>query len=216
MLKAPLYKQILSYLYPVRIRKSSSRQNHLLELFLYRGQYQLSTAEAYYSDGRRYRPLVLAFKDVEAALPNIKNVLLLGAGIGSAIQILMHKGYRPNYTMVDNDECILEWAMDLQRGTAESIETVHEDAESFMKANDRKYDLLVVDVFTDRVVPPFATTSDFLKQCRRSINPGGVFVMNYIINDAAEWNILQHNLQNIFDSPHVNELGINRVVTALV
>ncbi len=216
MVHAPVYKQLLSYLFPVSIRQSSSEQNKLLELSLYRGQYQLSTEEAYYSDGRRYRPLVLAFEQLANHLPEVQSVLLLGAGIGSAVQILMHKGFHPDYTFVDTDEKILEWATELQSGSGEHIEAVHQDAQQFMITCNKKYDLLVVDIFTDRVVPGFAIAETFLKQCRQGLNPGGSFVMNYIINSEAEWQVLQHNLQTVFANPHIHELGINRIITASV
>jgi spermidine synthase len=216
LVQAPVYKQLLSYLFPVSIRQSSSEQNKLLELSLYRGQYQLSTEDAYYSDGRRYRPLVLAFEQVEDTLPKVQSVLLLGAGIGSAVQILMHKGFHPDYTFVDTDEKILEWATELQSGSGEHIEAVHQDAQLYMATNSKKYDLLIVDIFTDRIVPGFAITETFLKQCRQGINPGGSFIMNYIINSEAEWQVLQHNLQAVFTSPHTHELGTNRIITASV
>ena len=81
------WQGLQSLLYPVRIRKSSSTVNPVLELFYFQGRYMLGTPDAVYSDGDRYRPLVAAFTapGLKPHLGNVRNVLVLGTGLASAV-----------------------------------------------------------------------------------------------------------------------------------
>lgn len=213
--KPTFLQQLLSYLYPVRIASRSSDVNPVLELFLYRRQWQLATVDALYSDGDRYRPLVIAFKKMKRHLPKIKTVLLLGTGLGSAMRVLHKAGRKPFVTLVDIDEKVLRWALELMpEDIARYSRPVCTDAVLFLEGNEETYDLLIVDIFISRVVPDFVTTEAFLKKCRQRINTGGHFIMNYIVNDEREWDALLDKLMNIFPDPEVVHNGINRIITA--
>lgn len=213
----PLYKKILSYLYPVQIAKASTLHNSVLELCLSNGQFQLATHDALYSDGDRYRPLTIAFNHLGAVLYNIKDVLVLGTGLGSAAQILHSKGLNPAYTFVEYDATVLQWAMQTLPAdvVAKSI-PVCADALLFMNDHKQPYDMLVVDIFNSRVVPAFVTTEDFLKKCRRCIKPGGHFVLNYIILNNTDWAAVEQIIKSVFPNPTVLENGINRIIVATV
>lgn len=216
MYQVPIYKRILSYIIPVRIREGSSEENPSLELFLFRGGYQLATPDAVYSDGKRYRPLVAAFKELEQELTRINKALLLGTGLGSAVQILENKGYYPEFVLVDKDSTILDWAKELldSREQKQVIRTVCTDAAIFMQENQEQFDLIIVDIFNGRVVPDFVTQADFLKSCRRSMNPGGRLVLNYIISDEAEWNRVLSRFRTVFSNYDMVGFGINRIIIA--
>ncbi|XZF13863.1 spermidine synthase [Chitinophagaceae bacterium MMS25-I14] len=217
MTKVPVLKKILSYLVPVRIRRRSSNINPVLDLYLYRGQWQLATADALYSDGDRYRPLVMAFKKIKDFLPQIKEVLVLGTGLGSAARILHKTGCIAKYTLVDIDAEVLKWALELMPSEiARDTTPVCADAAVFISGLTKTYDLLVLDIFISRVVPVFAVQEGFLEKCRRSINSGGHFIMNYIVNDEQQWKQLQDTCNKVFPGYRVIENGINRIMIATV
>ena len=54
-------QKLLSHFFPVSIRKGATAHNAQLEIFYYRGRFILATADAVYSDGHKYKPLVAAF-----------------------------------------------------------------------------------------------------------------------------------------------------------
>ena len=188
----------------------------MLELFLYRGQFQLGTADALYSDGRRYRPAILTVRKLRKDFSRIKSVLALGAGIGSIVWTLSYHRFHPRYTLVDIDENILSWTEELWDGNTENIRTICADAELFMDSNTEKHDLLFADVFIGRYVPSFVMSETFLQKCRLNINTGGYFVMNYIINDLAEWEKAQQVLEIVFPGCEVHQLDVNRIIIASV
>lgn len=217
MLHIPIYKKILSYLYPVRIAKAATPHNSVLELCLSNGQFQLATHDALYSDGDRYRPLTIAFNHMGAVLYNVKDVLILGTGLGSAAQILNAKGLKPSYTLVEYDETILQWAMQtLHADIVAKSKAVCADALMFMNEYRQEHDMLVVDIFNSRIVPAFVTTEDFLKKCRRCIKPGGHFVLNYIVLNNTDWATVEQNVKSVFPGLTILENGINRIMIATV
>lgn len=209
--KIPQYKRMLSYMYPVLLWKGSSAYNPKLELLLYHDQFQLATEDALYSDGNRYRPMLLAFNKLGKRLGKIKTVLVLGTGLGSAVEVLRSKDYYPEFTLVDMDDVILNLAKKVLPADTKAT-FVCADAIDFIYIHDRKYDMLIIDLFINRVVPPAVTTKAFLQKCYEHINEDGYLVLNYIINNNAAWTQLQEDISSIFKSYIVLEEDINRVL----
>lgn len=208
---------VLSFFHPVRVRKGSSHENPVLELYLYRNRWQLATLDALYSDGDKYRPLVLAYKELAGKLPDTRSVLVLGAGLGSAISVMDKLGYHPAFTLVDNDKLVLQWALEkLGDRAGNNITPVCDDARSFIQQNQQQYDLVIIDIFNGRVVPEFVTKPAFLEACRRSISPGGSMVMNYIVNHPKQWDELQATLSQVFPTNKVLKNDNNRIIVATV
>jgi predicted membrane-bound spermidine synthase len=215
--KVNLFQEALSYLVPIKIWKGSGTINPVLELFLYRGEWQLATTDAVYSDGTRYRPLIEAFRKTEKLLPPVKNVLVLGSGLGSAVHILDKKGFYPTFTLVDKDEKVLELALLLLKPSQKHrVTTVCADAEEFVEQNDSKYDLIIVDLFFGRVVPAFVSTEDFIKKCRNCLNNDGIFIMNYMLNNEEDQRRFSLAQAQFPTDATVIDIGINKVLVAIV
>jgi spermidine synthase len=199
------------------MRKGSTEQNPVLELFLNKGQWQLATADAVYSDGTNYRPVNVAFEKIRDSLSGIRTVLILGTGLASAVHILNRRGYFPECTLVDNDALVLQWAGEfMSEKQLGSLQMVKSDAMTFMQTNDKRYDLIIADIFRGRNVPEFVTGRAFMEQCRCSLNTGGHLVMNYIINQPSDNENLDSVPENVFPGNQVVGFGINKVFIARV
>ena len=210
-------QKIGSFFIPIKVWKGSSRVNPVLELFSFRGEWWLGTDDALYSTGTRYKPLLVAFYSIKGFLDTVQNVLVLGSGLGSAPAILSSMGHRPHVTLVDIDEVVIDLARDLMDPKLkDDITYVVEDAEVFMRVNRQKYDVLVIDIFNSRAVPEFVSGIGFLEACKRSLNPSGYVVANYMINSADDWTKLLANFKIVFPSVSVTELGMNRILRAKV
>jgi len=103
-------------------------------LILFRNRFHLLAPEASYSDGARYFPAVEVARHLKQFLRRAKSVLVLGAGLGSIVEVMRARGYRPRYTLVEKDKMVLAWAMEIL-GEDDSLEPVLGDAESFMAEN---------------------------------------------------------------------------------
>lgn len=212
----PLYKRLLSYLLPVQLLKTGSTENPLLELYYYRGRYQLATIDALYSDGTAYRPLQIGFTHLAKDLPTVEEVLVLGTGLASGVQIMAKMGYTPHFTLVEYDTVILKMAMDLLPDYKGKITPVCADARQYMADNVHQHDVVVVDIFNSRIVPQFVTTIDFLSQCRNALKPGGHMILNYIIQQNEEWHRVDAIIRSVFPKCYCIDDGINRIIIATV
>lgn len=209
------FHHIVSYVIPLKMKKSSSRTNPVLELFLHHGQWQLCTEDAMYSDGNRYRPLKLAFDKIEKQLPTMQKVCLLGGGLGSGIAILASKQIYPQYTFVEIDAKVLAWAKALMpKSLSHQIQFICADAKDFIAENKTVFDILIIDIFQSRVVPGFVTTKAFLEDCKKCISKNGYLIINYIEQNQAAFLSLQETLQSMFSHVKIIPLGVNRIVIA--
>lgn len=211
-------KRLLSYLVPVTVANSAGSENKFLEFILYRNQWQLATEDALYSDGDRYQPYRIAFKNIpRARLDQVSSCLILGTGLGSIVQILYGK-YKSeaDFTLVEYDEKILQWA--LESLTARGITRMTPfcgNAADFVKSHDKKYDMICIDIFSGREVPSIFTEKAFLHQSKQLLNPGGIWIMNYIINDMKETMDYLRHVKELFPYVEVIEKEQNRILIVL-
>lgn len=217
MIQIPLYKRLLSYITPVVIRKGSGTVNPVLELFIYKGQYQLATNDALYSDGDRYTPIRKACIAIGRDLERVKDVLVLGTGLGSAVYIIAANKCYPEYTLVDKDSTVLDWAIELMPEKLKSnIQTVNADAQQYLEGHTKQYDLIITDIFNSRVVPDFVTSEVFLLHCKNCLKEGGIWVLNYIVLTKENKKEILDRVSKVFPSREVVNDGINMIVIARV
>ncbi|RYZ54715.1 MAG: methyltransferase domain-containing protein [Sphingobacteriales bacterium] len=216
MYKVSKLQRALSYLVPIKIWKGSGTHNPVLELFISGGQWQLATEDAIYSDGNRYRPLRIAFHELRQHLSDSSSILVLGGGLGSALKVLERMQLNPYVTLVDIDETITAMARKLYSAHHPRARFETRDAAVFLTAVNDMYDLVVIDIFNSRVVPPFACTPEFLTACRSRVEPGGHLVMNYIVEGQKEWETFREVFRGIFPIYRIEESGANRILIATV
>ena len=216
--KPTQFQKILSYLTPVRLYcETGGDENPVLELCYYKGQYQLATIDALYSDGDRYRPVIIACKHFAHELKAVNKVLVLGTGLGSAVQVFAKNGFYPNFTLVDHDETVLNWAEQLlEPKEDQSITTVCADAKQHVQNETNRYDMLLVDVFKSRIVPDFVTSEDFLTNCKRLINKGGCFTLNYIRHKNTNWDEIKRRIEKVFPNAQIIKESVNSIIVATV
>jgi hypothetical protein len=213
IIQIPFHLKILSYLQPVLLKRSESPVGGFLDLILYHNRFQLLAADAFYSDGDRYFPAVAMEKHLRDFLPAAKSVLVLGAGLGSIVQVMRARGYAQHYTLVERDKTVLGWALDiLGDGNEQMLNPVCQDAESFMAENQHKYDLVFVDIFNGRTVPDFVTAPLFLRRCRDSLSPGGRLALNYIEVHKCKWEKAQKVIANVFPGCRLVSRNDNRIL----
>lgn len=157
-------------------------------------------------------PALTIVSQLKDFLPVVKNVLVLGSGLGSLVRVMTEAGYKPQFTLVERDEVVLRWALEFLEDQQASIEAVCADAQDYVQKNSSKFDLVFVDIFDSLVVPGFVQTPSFLADCRKSLSPHGRLVLNYIVNDEKLWAALQETFGKIFPGYKVIERGVNRIL----
>ena len=208
------FQRFFSYFYPIKVADAVGKTTPHIGLYRYARRWQLSAATALYSDGAAYRPLRAAFNYLKKELPQKQNMLVLGGGLGSAAAIL-HKLKLPIHsTLVEIDPQIISWGKDIiESETQYPCQWINADVQQFVSQHKATYDLIVLDVFQDRIVPQFVSTTSFLQQCKTLMSDDkSVLIFNYIINNEENWKEALSNIQSVFTIEHTINIGINRIM----
>lgn len=210
----PAYKRALSFLFPMPLEHAVCNGMET-ELVVYRNRLQLGTADAVYSDGMRYMPALEVAKHCRPQLKEAKKVLVLGAGLCSAVPIFYKAGCTAKFTLVEQNETILQWAAEYVLETCGvPYEPVCEDARQFVARNTAQFDFIFTDVFVGRYVPLFVSSPAFIDGLRHALAPGGHMALNYIVNDAVVWQQLHAYWRATFAEGDVVEKRENRILLA--
>lgn len=118
-----------------------------------------------------------------ASNPNIKNVLVIGAGDGGTVRELCKYPTIESITMVEIDEEVVNASLAYFPSTSSALKTdsrvklLFEDGIKFAKnAKDNFYDLIIVDS-TDPIGPGEGLFStDFYKDCYRILSENGILI----------------------------------------
>ncbi|PPK85180.1 spermine/spermidine synthase [Neolewinella xylanilytica] len=212
----PRYRHWLSYLWEQSLEVTSSEFNEYLEVCLVHGRLQLVAEEAIYSFGDYYlnfRKLFEVF-DYEQ-LPEHASVLVLGLGLGSIPELLeKYVGVEYTYVAVEIDPVIIELASHYSLPElASPLEVVQADAFAFLQLDDRRYDLICVDVFQDALVPEHLDGFDFVELLRSRLHPGGALVYNRLASSIPDRNAARSYFEETFapafTAPHLYDTGGN-------
>ncbi len=179
-MKQPLWKKLVSYITELHIESTSSEYNPHLYVSLRDGRYQLCTANAIYSFEDLYDNFAAAFKQIDFDKLNIENVLVLGFGLAS-VPILLEKkmGKKYHYTGVEIDEEILYLANKYVMDELESsFDLVCTDAHLYATQCKKQYDLVIMDVFSDDVIPANFEKTPFLNILKNITKEDGLLMYN--------------------------------------
>ncbi len=116
-----------------------------------------------------------------ATNPNIKNVLVIGAGDGGTIRELTRYKTIKKIDMVEIDERVVEVCKKYLPKTAgkleeERVNIVYEDGLKFVRNKENEYDLIIVDS-TDPFGPGEGLfTKEFYGNCYKALSEDGILV----------------------------------------
>jgi len=179
-------RRIISYLYPLTY-KINTPQNGVVELTYTDGKKILDSAHANYSYGSQKHILKFGLKKMDLA--SVNNVLLLGLGGGSVVQTLREDfHFIKKITAVDFDQTIIDIALNnFNLKNDDNLEVTNEDALVYVKNHTQKFDLIIVDLYIDDIVPSAFYTKGFWEDVNEIITKNGSFLFNAcIFNENSE------------------------------
>lgn len=199
-MKQPLAKRLFSYLREIHVETTESEHNPYLHVVLHNGQYQLCTANAIYSYGDKYDNFSKAFRRIDLDGLNIKNVLILGFGLGS-IPLMLEKMFKKDYhyTAIEIDAEVLRLANKYVLPDLKSaIEFQVLDALTYTLFTDKQFDMICMDVFLDDTIPTELEQDDFLNSLKRMLTPNGVLLFNKLAYHKKDKKQAEAFFQNHF------------------
>ncbi len=181
-MKQPWWKVALSHFRDVKIETGHSEINPELYVCLARGQYQLCVKDAIYSYGNRYDNYRDTFAQLDIEQFNGKDILILGFGLGS-IPYMLEKSwkFKARFTCVEYDEEIIRLFNKYVADEIQSpLEFIVGDAKLFMEMNDRKFDLIAMDVFLEDIIPAPFLGLDFMRSLKNGLKDDGLLIWNHL------------------------------------
>ncbi|GAA3512535.1 methyltransferase domain-containing protein [Aquimarina addita] len=207
-------KKIISYIWPVT-KKIKSNINGILEITWIDGKKVLDSKNANYSYGSLQRLLSYGISKIN--LQYDSEILLLGLGGGSVIQSL-RKNFKHTgkITAVEIDEMIIEIAkQEFNIVEDESLTIICDDAIAYVETCQQKFDLIIIDLFIDTIVPDQFYKSDFWNNLILLTKPKGHVIFNAGINLKEKTNIeylINHYQSKIKFTKHDEVEGSNIVL----
>lgn len=208
------WHRYLSYISEVRIECSSSDHHDYLQVSAIQGRYQLSTDKSIYSFDDLYLNFYKAFSKLEMPAAGA-DVLVLGLGLAS-IPWMLERSFdkKYHYVCVDIDEEVIRLASKYRIPMLQSpLEVQCCDAGIFLDVDNRKFDLICVDVFLDDLVPNHVATLDRVRQLRDKLSTDGVLLWNRLYRTGTDKQLTQHFYESVFsqagfgDSSHMDVDG---------
>ena len=115
-------------------------------------------------------------QSVASVLPEGSRVLLLGLGGGTIAQMLQDIGLQVD--SVELDARIARVASE-HFGLAHSGDIFIDDGRRFLRVTDRRYELIIFDVYQAEVPPAHLLTLETFRGLDALLEPGGFFIVNY-------------------------------------
>ena len=197
-----MLKKLFSYFIPITIFKQKSSLSQTLEVTWTDGELVLDSENTNYSFGNLQKILREGLKIIGVQkIQSMHNVLVLGVAGGSVIRTLVDEiNFKGQITGVEIDKAIIEIANTyFHLNQIPTLEIVFDDASEYVLKTNKKFDLIIIDVFQDTKMPEFLFEFYFISRICFLLNPKGYILFNtMVLNDKQS----QLNLDYIkkFDS----------------
>ncbi len=179
-MKQPYWKKIASYFHEFHIETTQSEHSRELYLLFKEGRYQLCSFNAVYSYEDKYSNFAGAFQQINLSQIKPKKVLILGLGMGS-IPYILEQSHPSEYefTAIEIDEAVVYLAEKYTLSKIHSpMEIICTDALLYVAQTQQKYDMILVDLFIDDIVPNQFEQVDFLIQTKKLLTENGILISN--------------------------------------
>jgi spermidine synthase len=198
----PLLLKLASYFYPITIEKSN--EPCYLELVLSKNKLILNSTNANQSNEGLKQAFHQAFHQLGVYKKTYKNILVLGFGLGSVIELLQVKNRTENITAYENNTQVLTW---LDKYYDLGNIQLHTDSAENLNNLGSNYDLIIVDLFLDNQCPEFLNNQAYWTQLKNHLSPSSMLIWNTLIPTQPKVNF---NLEDVFERK-VEVEGLNRI-----
>ena len=186
----------LSFFLPITISKKKSTVSKSIEVTWNNGQLVLDSQNTNYSYGSLQRILRKGLKYIGfERIKKFENILILGVAGGSVIKTLVDEiKFKGKITGVEIDADIIAIATTyFKLNEIQNLEIVIDDAFEYVLKTKEKYDLIVIDIFQDTVMPNFLFEDFFINRVNFLLNLNGFILFNtMVINDKDRFRNLDY------------------------
>ena len=205
---------IESYLWGVKLAEYESKLNGKLELWLINNRKVLNTANANLSFDSLHRIFQEVFSQINIKLKKPETALLLGLGCGSVPTILFNElKLNCHLIAVEYDPMMIDIAMkhfDLQK--FQNMTILIDDASNYVDHSIQKFDLIVVDLFTDNEVPDKFTEFEFIEKSLSLLCKSGILVFNMMTENLHQQQRFNQLMAHFTNAEIIKLFGTNSIL----
>jgi len=192
--KIEAWKRLLSYFFPVKLYGFIGYGDVPVKVLLWRGEVCLETPRALYSWGRNYEPFreLVKRRGRDILNPPPGKILVLGGGLMSVSLIFSEFLIRNNrpvseFYAVEIDDKVIDIAREvLPAFILKNIQFIHVDAFDFVLDAPQDWDMIIVDIFVDDVIPHRFLNKAFIQILHRIMKVGGLLIYNMLGRNQKE------------------------------
>lgn len=197
------------------IETFTSDINPPLEVALINGRYQLNAGSVNYSFG----PLHDAFRKYFVKDPPLVNkdseVLILGLGAGSVARILRDElNIDTQIIGVEVDKEVINAARKhFSLDSVKDLQVILDDAFSYLEKIIESYDLIIVDLYIDDLVPPKFESAEFIQMVANHLKINGKVVFNklhQVNTDDVAIKVLKKYFDAAFEETEIVKVIVNK------
>lgn len=181
--------KFLSFFIPINVTKKKSAISKSIEVTWNNGQLVLDSKNTNYSYGSLQRILRKGLKYIGfERIKSFENILILGVAGGSVIKTLVDEiKFKGKITGVEIDLEIIKIANDyFKLNEIKNLEIIIDDAFEYVLKTKEKYDLIVIDVFQDTIMPNFLFEDFFINRINFLLNLNGFILFNTMVINEKE------------------------------
>ena len=177
-----MFQKFLSYLVPINILKVKSDFSKTLEVTYNNGELVIDSLNTNYSYGSLQRILAKGLRFIEKEkIQKMNHILILGIAGGSVIKTLKNEfEYQNKITGVEIDPNIIDLANKyFQLDEIQNLEIIITDAFEFVLRSSTQYDLVIIDIFQDTVMPSFLFEKYFIEKTYFGISNHTIYFYDF-------------------------------------
>jgi spermidine synthase len=176
-----MIKRLLSYFLPIKLYETPSKTSTNLEVTWNNGYLVLDSKNTNYSFGSLQRALKKGLKYIGyERIKSFESILVLGVAGGSVIETLKKEvKFDGKITGVEIDATVVDIANKyFGLSKYDNLEIVIDDAFEFVLKTKDTYDLIIIDIFQDTIMPNFLFEDYFINRINFLLNVNGFILFN--------------------------------------
>jgi spermidine synthase len=176
-----MIKRLLSYCLPIKVYETPSKTSTNLEVTWNNGYLVLDSKNTNYSFGSLQRALKKGLKYIGyERIKSFESILVLGVAGGSVIETLKKDvKFDGIITGVEIDATVVDIANKyFGLSKYDNLEIVIDDAFEFVLKTKDTYDLIIIDIFQDTIMPNFLFEDYFINRINFLLNVNGFILFN--------------------------------------
>ena len=160
-------------------------------------------------DGEPIFKYVKKTKIAYELLDNPENALVLGVGGGTHVEDLKEEFPEIEVDGVEIDASVIKVGKEFFSLKDERTTIIIDDARRYVLNSDKRYDVIIVDVYRGTTMPYHLSSLEFVKEMKEDLKEDGVIVTNIISSLEGEkskrfelfYNTFNHEFENVLTIP---------------